>query len=274
MIMNRILMKCSAMLLALAAMTPAVSAGTIEFSYAVPTGLSLIRGTQQGTHILRQPSAKAPRLMLVDMGEGSYYKWSNDKREKGESLETLLFANWWLTTAVGKSGAYTKIDVYTDRPTTGYVLTSKTRAVKTLPFTIDEVKAHYSAIDSGSFAGMVVRVVEGEGVTCHIGHIEGDMIVFFKSMSICYDEDVKGVILDDDGYLRYGPDCASGESTYTCTPNFDASKMSPEQQARFFSFFQGNECGEQHVVFKTENGFEEIDNELPSGKKVNLKLEY
>ena len=272
--MNRILMKCSAMLLALAAVAPAVSAGTIEFSYAVPSGLSLIRGTQQGTHVMRQPSAKAPRLMLVEMGEGSYYKWSNDKREKGESLDVVSFANWWLTEPLGKSGAYTKINVYTDRPTVGYVLTSKTRAVKTLPFSIDEVKAHFSAIDNGSFAGMVVSVVEGEGVTCHIGHIEGDMIVFFKSMSICYDEDVKGVILDDDGYLRYGPDCASGESTYTCTPNFDASKMSPEQQARFFSFFRGEESGGQRIVFKTEGGFEEITNELPSGNKKTLKLEY
>ncbi|WP_407404854.1 hypothetical protein [Sodaliphilus sp.] len=84
--MNRIIMKCSAMLLALAAVAPAVSAGTIEFSYAVPSGLSLIRGTQQGTHVMRQPSAKAPRLMLVEMGEG----WNTNVCTVNKKLFPLL----------------------------------------------------------------------------------------------------------------------------------------------------------------------------------------
>lgn len=271
--MKKSFMMCSAAMLLMAAVAPAMSASEIEFEYTVPTGVNFVCGTNPGTTIYHRPNAKAPYLKMVDMGEGSYYLWSNEKPEYDAPVTKTLFADWWLTVAQGTSGAYTKVFMPTEKENDfGYVLTSKTRAVKPLPLTINNLGEGYSVIKSGTFAGFVVRVFMGEGVSCDIGRIEDNMLVLFKSMNIYYDENVKGVKLDDVGNLCYGPDCGT-ESTldYTGSPSFDASKLSPSEQTKFFGLFSEHGFNSTHILIKTPTGLNDVITGPLTGRQVTLR---
>lgn len=265
---------CSAAMLLMAAVAPSMSAGDIEFEYTVPTGVNFVRGTKPGSTIYHKPSAKAPYLKMVDMGEGSYYLWSNEKPEYDAPVTKTLFADWWLTVSQGTSGAYTKVFMPTEKENDcGYVLTSKTRAVKPLPLTADNLGEGYSVIKSGTFAGFVVRVVMGEGVSCDIGRVEDNMLVFFKSMNIYYDEDVKGVKLDDVGNLCYGPDYGTEANLdYTGSPGFDAGKLSPRDQVKFFGFFAEHGFDSTHILIKTPTGLDDVTTGPLTGRQVKLRF--
>lgn len=270
--MKKFMLGCSTALMLMAASAPAMMAGDIEFVYKVPTDTKFIRGTKPGVKVYNKPSAKAPYLKFVEMGEGSYSQWSNKKIEYG-SPETEWFDDKWITVAQGTSGAYTKIDVATeDGYDTGYVLTSKVQVVKPVPFTDAEIK-EYTSIQSGTFAGFVVAVVPGEGVSCNIGRIEDGVIVYFKSMNIYYDENTKGVDVNEYGNLYYGPDCGGSEMSYygNC-PEFDISKLSSRELTKFFGLFQKHGFDIYQLLINTSEGLRDVYyTDHVKGREVTLR---
>lgn len=220
-----------------------------KLEYKVPDNLTLVTGVGEGkgAFIYKQPDLNSPKLLDVDMGEGSYTQWSDEKKTEPSSYySNAVFSKYSITALLGTEGDFVKTQ-------DGYVEKSKTVTLSLQPLALDDIKkdSRFQVINEGKFKDCVVYNRDGEGgITYYFGRVIDNVLVFCNSAYYYYDEGISGV--NDEAYGKdrsYQPK----DSYYEAVLDFN--KLTGDELDKMLA---AKHDQENIVVLKTNNQISEI----------------
>ncbi|MBQ0022428.1 MAG: hypothetical protein KBT29_04230 [Prevotellaceae bacterium] len=202
----------------------------------VPENITFVKGIGEDTKILKSPGSDVC-LMWVDLGEGSYNIWSDQKAEDGMDVAVEYFCDYNVKPVLSTKNGYFEIPVADAG--VGYVSSSKCKKLATQPVTAADLESagSYTIVKSGKYKGLIVEMNFGEGGAYYqLGVLDSGYAVFAPHKGWGFNID----FLDEASFKM-------NEDTYM--PELQVNSLSEEQMDKFVSFvLEGGEDTESDGV--------------------------